>query len=71
MQDSKTMAWVYLLVGLAAVVAACFFLYLDSLGSGKGLALFDWAMLAMGGAAVYWGVKSLRGLDKGKGPDAS
>lgn len=71
MQDSKTMAWVYLLVGLAAVVAACFFLYLDALGSSKGLALFDWAMLVMGGAAVYWGVKSLRGLGKDKGPDAS
>ncbi len=64
MQDPKRQAWLYLVVGLLAVVFAVYFLSIDNAGQGQagGFAILDWGLLGMGVVAVYRGVRGLRTL---------
>lgn len=66
MRDPLTLARVYLIVGLVAMAGAGYFLYQDYRGPDDTFAFFDWAFLAMGGVAVFRGVKGLYELRQAK-----
>jgi hypothetical protein len=55
-QDPKRQAWLYLVVGVLAVVFAGYYLYTDR-GAGGDFSFLDWAILGMGIVATYRGVK--------------
>lgn len=65
--DAKKLPWVYLIVGIIAMVGVGFFLYLDAVGGDHTMMVFDWAFFALGGVAVYRGVRGL--IDQRKGGD--
>lgn len=71
MQDPKRLAWTYVIVGIVAVVAAGWFLYLDTVGADHSFAVFDWAFLALGGVAVFRGIQRFVALRKQGGTDKS
>lgn len=64
MQDPKRQAWLYLVAGVVAVIAASYFLSVDAAGGGGDFAVLDWALLAMGIVAAVRGVRMFRDLRK-------
>ena len=64
MQDPKRQTWLYLGVGLAAIVSAIYFLSTDN-GQTGNYNILDWAILGMGVVAVYRGVRMFLELRRG------
>lgn len=56
MEDPKRQAWMYVVVGGIAVIAAIYFLAVDGMGSGS-FGIFDWVILGMGVVAVFRGAR--------------
>jgi hypothetical protein len=67
-ENPKRQAWMYLVVGVAAVIAGPWFLLTDN-GQGS-LGLLDWAILGMGIVAVYRGVRGFLDLKRGSSAPA-
>jgi uncharacterized membrane protein YcjF (UPF0283 family) len=68
MSNPKTQAWLYLIVGILAVIAGSIYLLVD-LGQGGSWMLFDAAIVAMGIFGIVQGVRSfarLKQLDQAK-----
>lgn len=70
MEDPKRQAWMYLIVGVVAVIAAIYFLSTESQGANS-FSIFDWAILAMGVVATYRGVKGFIDLRRGDAKPAA
>jgi hypothetical protein len=68
MRDPKTHAWLYLVVGLLAIVSGAYFLFIDYGAGGSGFTIFDWLLAGMGVVGIYRGVKGLRELSGPKPP---
>ena len=71
MQNPKTLAWLYLIVGVLGIVAGSVYLLLD-VTRGGSWALFDAAIVAMGIFGVVQGVRSfarVKQLDQNKKAD--
>nr|WP_300147942.1 hypothetical protein [Propionicimonas sp.] len=66
MEDPKRQAWMYVIVGGIAVIAAIYFLSVDGMGSGS-FGIFDWVILGMGIVAVARGVRMFLDLRRGNG----
>ncbi|PKQ31152.1 MAG: hypothetical protein CVT62_09430 [Actinobacteria bacterium HGW-Actinobacteria-2] len=61
MRNPKTLAWLYLIVGILGIVAGSFYLLVD-LSRGGSWMLFDAAIVAMGVFGVVQGVRSFARL---------
>lgn len=70
MEDPKRQAWMYLVAGVVAVVAALYFLSTDAQSSGN-LNILDWGILGMGIVATYRGVKGFIDLRRGEAKPAA
>ena len=66
MEDPKRQAWMYVVVGGIAVIAAIYFLSVDGMGSGS-FGIFDWVILGMGIVAVVRGIRMLLDLKQDVG----
>ncbi|MGC3995607.1 MAG: hypothetical protein QM779_16055 [Propionicimonas sp.] len=60
MEDPKRQAWMYLVAGVVAIVAAIYFLSTES--QAGTYVLLDWGILAMGVVAIYRGGKGFYDL---------
>ncbi len=63
MSNPRTQAWLYLIVGILAVVAGAVYLLAD-LRQGGSWMLFDAAIVAMGVFGIVQGVRSFARLKK-------
>ncbi|MCE1174105.1 MAG: hypothetical protein LWW77_05790 [Propionibacteriales bacterium] len=61
MSNPRTQAWLYLIVGILAVIAGSIYLLVD-LGQGGSWMLFDAAIVAMGVFGIVQGVRSFTRL---------
>lgn len=61
MNNPRREAWLYVVVGVIAVVGAGYFLAVDGMGSGS-FGLLDWAILGMGIVAIYRGIKGFAAI---------
>lgn len=68
MEDPKRQAWMYLIAGVVAIVAAAFFLSIDPESDFHTL---DWVILAGGAIAVWQGLRRFWRLRQGGSGDAS
>lgn len=66
MEDPKRQAWMYVVVGGIAVIAAIYFLSVDGMGSGS-FGIFDWVILGMGIVAVVRGIRMFLDLKQDDG----
>lgn len=64
MEDPKRQAWMYLIAGVVAVVAAIYFLSTSS-QAGDSFGILDWAILGMGIVAIYRGGRGLLAVRRG------
>ncbi|MCA0295123.1 MAG: hypothetical protein LCH96_07375 [Actinobacteria bacterium] len=71
MQDPKRQAWLYLVAGVVAIIAAAYFLSVDSAGGGGDFSILDWAILGMGVVATFRGVRMFLDLRKDAAKAAS
>jgi hypothetical protein len=65
-EDPKRQAWMYVVVGGLAVIAAIYFLSIDGMGSGS-FGIFDWVILGMGIVAVVRGARMFLDLKRDAG----
>ncbi|MCB0910838.1 MAG: hypothetical protein KDB60_04380 [Propionibacteriaceae bacterium] len=64
MEDPKRQAWMYLVAGVVAVIAAIYFIATAG-QANDSWGLLDYAILGMGLVAIYRGVKGFRALRNG------
>lgn len=55
----------YLIAGVAAIIAAIYFISTASSGAGDSFGILDYAILGMGIVAVYRGVKGFLDIRRG------
>ncbi len=66
MEDPKRQAWMYLIAGVLAVVAAIYFIATSG-QANDSFGILDYAILGMGIVAIYRGAKGFRDLRGGDG----
>lgn len=66
MEDPKRQAWMYLIAGIVAIIAAIYFI--STAGQvNDSFGILDYAILGMGVVAIYRGVRGFRDLRRADG----